>query len=167
VYVQDASNRDENVYIARAGNDLIFRDSSNPTPKTLTDLLAGGGGGVFGSSYSFGSSEPSSSTSSNTYQQKLKLTAATAAGTYVVFWQALMTTSSANKNFQARIQVDDSTTLMEVQSRVAVAGQDFVFSGVSQVTLTAANHDFDIDYSSTVASSTSMEKARIVIWRIS
>lgn len=43
-YYQDAANRDELVYIERDGDDLRFRDKSNPTPKTLTDLLAGDGG---------------------------------------------------------------------------------------------------------------------------
>jgi len=41
IFFQDASNRDENVYVARAGNDLIFRDSNNTTPVTLTSLVGG------------------------------------------------------------------------------------------------------------------------------
>lgn len=43
LFLQDATNRDENVYIARAGNDLVFRDVTNATEKTLATLLAGGG----------------------------------------------------------------------------------------------------------------------------
>jgi hypothetical protein len=31
------------VYIARVGDDMVFRDPSNPTEHTLTDLLATSG----------------------------------------------------------------------------------------------------------------------------
>jgi hypothetical protein len=44
VYFQDASYRDENVLVKRAGDDLTFKDVSNPTAKTLTELLSGSGG---------------------------------------------------------------------------------------------------------------------------
>ena len=44
VYIQDASNRDQNVLISRSGDDMTFKDVSNPTPKTLTELLSGSGG---------------------------------------------------------------------------------------------------------------------------
>jgi len=41
VYFQDLSTRDQFVYIARAGDDLTFRDKNNTTPVTLTQLLTG------------------------------------------------------------------------------------------------------------------------------
>lgn len=44
LYLQDASNRDENVLISRVGADMTFKDVSNPTAKTLTELLSGSGG---------------------------------------------------------------------------------------------------------------------------
>jgi hypothetical protein len=44
IYFQDGSNRDQNVLISRAGDDLTFKDVSNPTAKTLTELLSGSGG---------------------------------------------------------------------------------------------------------------------------
>jgi len=40
VYFQDASNRDENVYIDRNGDDLRFRDVNNAIPVTLSTLTA-------------------------------------------------------------------------------------------------------------------------------
>lgn len=42
IYLQDGSNRDENVYIDRDGNDLRFRDQNNTTPITLSTLAASG-----------------------------------------------------------------------------------------------------------------------------
>jgi hypothetical protein len=44
VYFQDASNRDETTLIDRSGNDMRLRDGNNPTPVTLSDLVAGAGG---------------------------------------------------------------------------------------------------------------------------
>jgi len=41
--VQDATNRDEAVFIDRNGNDLRFFDISNPAGVTLTDVIAGVG----------------------------------------------------------------------------------------------------------------------------
>lgn len=43
-YLQDASNRDENVGLKRSGDDAQFFDVNNPTPVTLTELLSGAGG---------------------------------------------------------------------------------------------------------------------------
>lgn len=44
VYLQDVGNRDENVLVTRDGDNMTFKDVSNPTPKTLTELVAGAGG---------------------------------------------------------------------------------------------------------------------------
>ena len=45
IVLDDLLNRDEAVRIYRDGDDMKFMDVSNPTPSTLSDLLAGGGGG--------------------------------------------------------------------------------------------------------------------------
>lgn len=42
IVFDDALNRDEEVKVYRDGDNLKFVDSSNPTPHTLSDLLAGG-----------------------------------------------------------------------------------------------------------------------------
>ena len=44
VYLQDDVNRDEEVYIARVGDDVVFRDKNNPTPQTLTQVATGESG---------------------------------------------------------------------------------------------------------------------------
>jgi hypothetical protein len=125
-------------------------------------------GGVFGNSWQYGANEGVSSTTSNSYQQKLRLTTPSiSAGDYLIWWHALITTTLANKNFQARVQVDDTTTLSEVQYRNAIADHDYIFTGFQRVTLTAASHDIDIDWSSSVSSETSIERARLAIWRVS
>jgi len=40
LYLQDAGVRDELVYIARDGDDMILRDQKNPTPRTLSELVS-------------------------------------------------------------------------------------------------------------------------------
>ena len=44
VYFQDAENRDEALLIWRVGNNLKFKDISNPSGKTLSELLSGASG---------------------------------------------------------------------------------------------------------------------------
>jgi hypothetical protein len=126
-----------------------------------------GASSIFGQAYQYAASEADTTTSSNTPTQKLSLaTPVVAAGDYVVYWHALLRTTSANKNFQARIQQDNVTNLSLIESRVAIANQHYIFTGVAQVTLTAAAHTFDIDWNSTVGSATVISLARIAIWRV-
>jgi hypothetical protein len=44
--IQDMASNDATTLIGRVASDMTFQDGSNPTPVTLTDLLAGGGGGT-------------------------------------------------------------------------------------------------------------------------
>lgn len=46
IYLQDSSNRDETALISRSGDDITFKDGSNPSGFTLTELAAGGSGGI-------------------------------------------------------------------------------------------------------------------------
>lgn len=42
IVLEDATHSDENVRVYRDGDDMKFQDTTNPTPATLSDLLAGG-----------------------------------------------------------------------------------------------------------------------------
>jgi len=42
--LDDASNKDETTVLDRDGDNMQFKDVNNPTPVTLTTLVAGGGG---------------------------------------------------------------------------------------------------------------------------
>lgn len=44
LFLQDASARDEEVYVEREGDDMRFRDKNNTTPLTLSSLATGGSG---------------------------------------------------------------------------------------------------------------------------
>jgi hypothetical protein len=121
---------------------------------------------VFGDAWQTASSDGVSSTSSDTYQQKLRMTTASLeAGNYLIFWHALITTSSANKNYQARVQLDDATTLTEINYRNAIADHHYNLSGFYLAVGISGAHNIDIDWSSLVGSSTSISLARLALWR--
>jgi hypothetical protein len=44
VYLQDTSNYDEDVLLSRSGDNMTFKDASNPSPVTLTTLLSSSSG---------------------------------------------------------------------------------------------------------------------------
>lgn len=162
--------------------DEEIRLGSNPTPPSMAGALnyngtsfvlrdslgsfnprsAGASGLV---EYNYNSSEASSSTSSNVFQQKLRLSVSVTGGTYLVFWHSLITTSSANKDFQAQVQLNDVSTLSLVQFRVPIANQDYIFCGFSPLTLSAGAHFVDLDWSSTSASATLISLARLALWK--
>lgn len=53
IFVQDGSNRDENVYIARSGNDMVLKDVTNTTELTLAQLREGTATTMFRRSFLF------------------------------------------------------------------------------------------------------------------
>jgi len=121
---------------------------------------------VFGDAWHVASSDGVSSTSSNTYQQKLRLTTSSLeSGNYLILWHALITTDSANKNYQARVQLDDATTLTEINYRNAIADHYYNLSGFYLATGISGVHNIDIDWSSLVGSGTSISLARLALWR--
>jgi hypothetical protein len=141
------------------------------SPVTVTD----GGSGVatitmiFGQFFSQTSSDGESTTTSTTYQQKLRLTYnAPSNATYRIGWYAELnepeTGIFSNRLCLGRVQVDDTTTLAEVQ---VGATRDIweVFSGFALVALTSGNHDIDIDYASNESGTVGIRRARIEVWR--
>lgn len=44
IFLQNTTGTDEDAYITRDGDDIVFRDAANPVEKTLTELLSGSGG---------------------------------------------------------------------------------------------------------------------------
>lgn len=48
LYLQDETHRDETTLIARSGDDMTFKDGSNPTSVSLTDLLGGAAASLLG-----------------------------------------------------------------------------------------------------------------------
>lgn len=151
---------DENVYLTRDGSgNLILRDANHGGVEyTLAQLLK---------ETASGNSDVQSNTTAITYQEKLKVTATYAAGTYLVLWYAEVSLGSANKLLDLRVQIDDATTIGESSIRPTVSGFWEAQSGFYRVTLTAASHFIDIDWRSNAATyASSIRNAKIEVIRV-
>jgi len=139
------------------------------------DVVNDGGGQatvfiIFGRWIVQGESLGLSTTTSTTYQQKLRITTGPIeAGNYRIGWSYDWQMTSNNYNFDARVQVDDTTTIMDhvEEPQDASTAQRHYVGGFAYVTLTAATHNVDLDYRSSNASGTArIQNARLEIWRV-
>jgi hypothetical protein len=125
---------------------------------------------IFGRWIAQAASAGLSTTTSTAYQQKLRLTTgAIEAGTYRVGWMYDWQMTSNNYNFDAQVQVDDTTTLMNhvEEPQDTATTQRHQVSGFAYVDLTAATHNIDLDYRSSNTSGTSrIQNARLELWRV-
>lgn len=136
------------------GDDVVKRDGSN----TLTNDWDA-------------EDNTTSSTTSTTYQQKLRLTYnAPTATTYRIGWYAELQENTiglfSSGTVLGRVQVDDTTTLSEVEVRSHLQDPWIPFSGFAYVDLKAASHNIDLDYRSGDGSTVEIRRARIEIWRV-
>lgn len=171
---------------AGSGSTLTIQSNGVSIPNTPHSVLnfrnmtvsdAGGGVAnvedidVYGSYVAQASSDALSTTTSTTYQQKLRLTTATLiAGTYRIGWMYDWQITSTNSSFNGRVQLNDTTTLMDhlEETQDAATGQRHQVSGFAYVTLTAATHTIDIVYrTSNSAATARIQNARLEIWRVS
>jgi len=115
----------------------------------------------------YNSSEAESSTTSSTWQQKVRLsTGVVPAGIYRVGWYMEGRSDDTGAFSQYRVQVDDSTDLMEWDPVYAAPNIDKRTNGGHHfVTLTSGSHNFDIDYRNTDGKTTYIGRARIETWR--
>lgn len=148
------------------GGAFRLRDSIG-----VFDPRTGGASAVFGTQYEQGANLPVFTTSSTSYQQRWRYsTANLPAGTYILFAFAEVGTdaTSAGPIVNARIQINDTTTLAQgivkpgVEGARVPMGGAFHLAGISGV----QNIDFDIRKVSGVGS-VAMENARVVLWRVS
>jgi len=95
VYLQDAANRDQNVYVDRSGNDLRFRDQNNTTPLTLSRVRG---------QTVFSEISTDTTTSSTTFVDLLTATLTTVAGTKLIVI-ATFAVSNSNSNAQQHFRM--------------------------------------------------------------
>lgn len=130
-----------------------------------------GGGAAFGSEYHSNAVEGSSTTSSTTFVQKVRLTTGSvAAGDYYIGWQYQWNMDSVQRDFKGQVDLDEGTLLMSHQQEAADAGADQLHyaSGFAVVTLTAATHTVDIDFSVTNGGDVAtIAQARLILYRVS
>lgn len=127
---------------------------------------------VFGTETQNAASESESTTSSTSFVQKATIsTPSIPAGTYRVGWNFEWQYESAANDALVRVQVDDSTTLLEMQQEPSDAGSDQwnPKGGFGYVTFgSAGTHTVDLDYRAANALySAHIRRARLEIWRVS
>jgi hypothetical protein len=138
------------------------------TDKTKLDGISGGA--VFGSEAQNAASEGESTTTQTTYQEKLKLTTSSlSGGVYRVGWHNEMRCSSVANDALYRIQVDDTTTLAEVNNEIGDNANYLPGAGFGYVTLTSGVHTIDMDYRVEGGPGTTayIRRARIELWKVS
>lgn len=116
-------------------------------------------------------------TTSGTFQQALtaNIVVPAGGGDYEISWSYEWNMDTTGNDFLGRVQVDNSTTLMEHQQEPQDSGgggiggsnQSMPASGFAQVTLTAGSHDIDLDYASGDGFSTAaIRRRRLKIVRV-
>lgn len=125
---------------------------------------------VFGSQRSYGSSDTQSDTTSATAVQKLRhTTASLPSGTYHIQWgfEFHVTVGKNNGEFNARVQINDTTTIAAVGDSADWGIEDIwvAQSGFYEAALSGVQN-IDIDYWDTASIGISMRRARISVWRV-
>ncbi len=124
---------------------------------------------VFGTWYGWSSSESESSTTSTSWQQKLTYPLTNVlAGNYRIGFQFEWRRNAANNDFTARVQVDNTTTVANLNIENKDSNSWNLAHGFYVATLTAGNHFIDIDYAGENTDNTSfIRAARIECYRVS
>lgn len=140
---------------------------------TYWDLMASKGdvgNPVFGSEAHNVEDNTLSSTTSGTYVLKMSLTTASIpAGDYMIMWTAEQSTDKASGAVSARVQIDDTTTLLDSTAKYSSAGDFHLKSGYCVCTLSAGVHTIDLDHKcgSGPGEGSNVKNARIALWRFS
>lgn len=187
-----------NYDVVVSGSELVFKndrtltDGSRPFTSTVAgvdpvddyDLVTLGylinlldptqsgsvGNITFGSYFDYEIDESISSTNSTTYQEKISLDLDPVAfGGYRVGWHFEWRMSKQNEQFNYRVQLDDTTNLIETSKSPFVDVNEW--QGITNFyyfpTLASGSHNIHIDYSSSNTGATAyIRSARIEFWRV-
>ena len=140
-------------------------EAGGKVERELSELNINPGDLYFGTQFEAESDETESSTTSGTYQQKLRLTTPSLAigDKYVFFWYFEVRANLQNKNTEARVQVDDTTTIVESERE---GNEWFPVAGFYIATIAVAGaHTVDIDYRK-VDGTAYIRRARLIGWRV-
>ena len=125
---------------------------------------------TFGSEYNYAVSEEISSTTETTYQQKLRLTVSgISGGTYRINWSLEQDSLKASLATGHRVQINDTTTLVDNVDDKKTANQYHASSGFSIKTLVSGTYNIDLDYKTESGSGagTNIKNTRLDVWRVS
>lgn len=120
--------------------------------------------------FEYAESDGISATTSTTPQEKLSLTFTAVAGDYMIQMTAEIQTTDSGTRVECRVQVDDTTDLMDIDDGPD-SSQTIGYGSIAmlkKVTLTAASHDIDLDFNSSESGKiVRIKNARIYVTRLS
>lgn len=116
------------------------------------------------------SSETVQQTTNNAYQQKVRLTLnGLVGGKYRISFYYEWQYNNRSNDFRGRVQIDDTTTIMEHQEEAKDTGSDqwTPISGFKYENLAAGNHTIDLDWCcSSLGDTATIRRARLEIWKV-
>lgn len=171
---------------ASAANQLVQIDLAQQQLDKICEILdavqCGTGGGsftLFGLHYHFAAEEAvSTMTGPGNYLEKLSLTTCTlSAGKYRIGWSYSWNIDSTANDFMARIQIDDTNTIMNHQEEPTDSSGQFSTTGTDQKHTSSGfviqdlvgqiKVDLDWTHNGPPGTEASIWDARIEIWRVS
>lgn len=165
---------------SRSDHNHTIRETGGPTDLTMgavpaDNFLRRVGTAIVGFNprEQYAESAGESSTTSAAWQQKLRMTTPSIeAGDYRIEWYYEWSLDDENEKWMGRVQVDDTTTIHDVKTSQKKKYSDTTppvyqsHSGFAVVTLTAAAHDIDLDWTQDAAKTAYIRNARLSIRRV-
>lgn len=152
------------------GNNSEINSVYNESTNLVTSVNGMTGSVVvtstFGSDYLYVDSEGESATNSSTWQQKLRMTTPSLSGTYRISWYSEITNSNTSSDIGMRLQINDSTTISEIEFEPEDSNAYEPQSGFYVTTLSGVQN-IDMDFSGNGNGTGRIRRARIEIMRIS
>lgn len=153
--------------VSSATNEhVLTKDTSTGN---ATWKAGGSGGSTFGSEYHSNEDLSEQTTTSTSYVNALTFTTSTVpSGTYRVGW-SYEWKGNTGKDFEARVQVDNTTTLMEVNMESKDNANWFGVGGFGNITFGSDDtHTIDFDFATEDSDKTMrIRKLRLEFYRIS
>lgn len=124
---------------------------------------------TFGTWYAYAINDSQSSTNSTSYINKLTFTVNNVpTGNYRLGWNFEWRRNATGNDFEARVQVDNTVTVMEMNEESKDVDSWHTEGGFVIVSLLSGSHYFDLDYAGENSYRTSyIRRARMEFWRIS
>jgi len=116
----------------------------------------------------YASDETQTSTTSTTFQTKLTLSyTVPVAGTFMLFWDAHISSTSASTDFQGQILQDGTTVVNLLSGAVPANDAEYSWGGHRRFSLTAGAHTFAVQYRKVGGSGTiGIQEVHLSLWRI-
>ena len=124
-------------------------------------------GVCFGTEYNQAESDGTSVSTGTTWAQKVNLSVSSLpSGTYRIGWYYEFNCSASNAQFEGRVQLDDTTDLAMINTRISPATGYASSYGHKHVEVTTGSVSVDIDFRCSANKEVAIRRARLEIWRV-